>query len=370
LAPRPSPARPDLSPVTIDRLAEIDTELSLSDLVSSFVPTPRFARVSFENYRPTPSEPSQAAARDRLRHWVDGLNAPAPTGLVRFLPFVRSPSRPARSLYLDGGFGVGKTHLLAATYHAARVPKLYLSFAELTYTIIQMGLADSIAEFRKYDLICLDEFELDDIASTRMAATFLAGVMEGPGAARVVTTSNTPPLESGRGRFAAAEFRREIGQIAERFDVLRIEGEDYRLRAHPGPHAEVLAPSAEALRARFRSYVPSTGAKLRTTHADLLDHLARLHPIRYARLLDPLDTIFVEDLAPIRDQDQALRFVHLVDKMYDLRVGLAASSRCALPDLFAPEYRDRGYAKKYRRCLSRLHEVLAETAERQPGARP
>jgi hypothetical protein len=49
-------------------------------------------------------------------------------------------SRPARGsgIYLDGGFGVGKTHLLAAFWHEAPEPRTYLSFDELVYFI---GLA-------------------------------------------------------------------------------------------------------------------------------------------------------------------------------------------------------------------------------------
>jgi cell division protein ZapE len=60
------------------------------------------------------------------------------------------------------------------------------------------------------------------------------------------------------------------------------------------------------------------------------------------------------------NQDIALRFVHLIDKLYDQGIHLAASARCDLIDIFSPEYRDKGYAKKYRRCLSRLGELLRE----------
>ena len=44
------------------------------------------------------------------------------------------------ALYLDGGFGVGKTHLLAAAYHAADVPRAYLSFQEMTYAVGAHGM--------------------------------------------------------------------------------------------------------------------------------------------------------------------------------------------------------------------------------------
>ena len=71
------------------------------------------------------------------------------------------------------------------------------------------------------------------------------------------------------------------------------------------------------------------------------------------------------------EQGDALRLVHFVDNLYDLRVALwlaAAEGRgdCAgwssarAFDLFDPEYRNGAYETKYRRCASRLSEVLGE----------
>src|SRR5690625_6734301 len=46
----------------------------------------------------------------------------------------------------------------------------------------------------------------------------------------VAATSNTLPEALGEGRFAAQDFLREIQSMAERFEVLRVDGEDYRRR--------------------------------------------------------------------------------------------------------------------------------------------
>jgi cell division protein ZapE len=51
-----------------------------------------------------------------------------------------------------------------------------------------------------------------------------------------------------------------------------------------------------------------------------------------------------------------------VDKLYDQQVRLAVATTCPLPEIFPAEYRNKGYAKKYQRCLSRLHELLTESA--------
>ena len=348
-------------------LEDIATDATPAELVRGFVPTPRFAHVSFASYQPDRTEPSQTAARERVQRFVAELPAGSPRG---FLARLRGSRRvpPLRGLYLDGGFGVGKTHLLAAAFHAAAPPKTYLSFAELAYTIISLGMAATLAAFCAKRLLCIDEFELDDIANTRLAASFLRGLREAGTGIAVITTSNTLATDLGAGRFAADDFRREIGEIAAAFETVHIAGDDYRHRPRWAGAAPGALPSPSALRAAFEAYRPRVGAKLLVAAPTLLARLTTLHPIRYARLVAPLEALFVDGIAPFHDQDAALRFVHLVDKLYDQQVRLALSAPCALPDVFLPEYRDKGYRKKYQRCLSRLHELLAESAAAGVGA--
>lgn len=368
-------------------LSDIQTDADAGDIVRGFVPTPRFAHVSFDSYRPDPRQPSQRDAADRLQGFVQEIHsdAEATGGFFRF--FRRpTPKRGSRALYLDGGYGVGKTHLLAASYHEAPGPKAYFSFAELAYVIGHLGMQQALEAFSRYRLICIDEFELDDVANTRLAATFLRHIFEGTDpVTHVIATSNTLPTELGRGRIAAEDFLREIGQIASSFEVLTVEGNDFRQRprwdvlgkgggsvAGGGPAASggsVLPgghlPSPQALRHAYAEYVPVGKCKLYATFQELTERLSQLHPIRFARLLNPLERLFIEGLSPMEDQGMALRFVHFIDKVYDQQVRLSVSSTWELQDLFLPEYRDKGYKKKYQRCLSRLHEMLAESASEQ-----
>jgi cell division protein ZapE len=103
------------------------------DLATFAVP-PRFDNATFATYEPDPEYPSQQAARQRLRDAVAELNAAGERrGLFGWLHRGSEPGWQA--LYLDGRFGVGKTHLLAAAHHAADVAKAYLSFQELTFAV-------------------------------------------------------------------------------------------------------------------------------------------------------------------------------------------------------------------------------------------
>ncbi|WP_038049644.1 cell division protein ZapE [Thermus caliditerrae] len=321
------------------RLVDRHPEVDLEKLLAHFVPPPRFRGATFAAYRPDPRYPSQALAKERLRRWVNDR----PRGLFRR----RLPG--PQGIYLDGGFGVGKTHLLVAAYLEAPAPKAFLTFEELTYALGLMGLREGARRFAALRYLFLDEFELDDPGNAQMITHFLALTMER--GLRVATTSNTPPGALGEGRFNAEQFRHQIQSLARRFAVERIDGEDFRHR-DPGRYPEPL--SEEALLALYRE---DPRPKSLDTFPELLAHLRTLHPIRYRYLLEGVEVVYLLGLEPIPDQNDALRFVHFVDQVYNLGVDLRASG-APLKEIFPESYRHGAFAKKYGRALSRLAELL------------
>src|SRR4051794_19534530 len=72
-------------------------------LLAELVPPRHFADASFDSYVPDAAHPSQAAAVARLRKAADQITNGPGGG------FWRRRSTPV-AVYLDGGFGVGKTH--------------------------------------------------------------------------------------------------------------------------------------------------------------------------------------------------------------------------------------------------------------------
>jgi cell division protein ZapE len=350
----------------MDRLPQV-TSTSIEDVIHDFVPTRRFAGVSFDSYAPDPRYRSQRSARDRLQEFADEIGQRSRAQLLGRL--IRKTSHAPRAVYLDGGYGVGKTHLLAATYHAVQVERLYLSFGEMAYTISRLGLEPTLEALDSTRLLCIDEFELDDVAQTRMASTFLRRLLERRRPLAVVTTSNTLPSDLGQGRFAAEAFQREIGEIAARFEVLSIDGEDYRHRHWNELAASDVSSSAEVSRV-YESDPASDEARVLIAWPGLASQLAAVHPVHYAQIASQLSALFVHGLRRVDDQAVALRLVHFVDKLYDQEVRLVVSTVDDLPlaEIFSAAYRHGGYEKKYRRCLSRLHELIAETqaAARSP----
>ena len=324
-------------------------------LVAGFVPPRRFADKRFENYHPDPRHPSQAEAVWRLREIADELRIAGDAGLGRRVRALFGGGGRGSGVYLDGGFGVGKTHLLAALWNTAPGPGAYLSFDELVYTIGLLGVEGTRAAFRGRKLVAVDEWEMDDPGNLKMALAFLRGALAD--GIRVATTSNTIPDELGRGRFDQKNFRAEIEELAGAFEVLEIAGEDFRHRrfeADPG-RAYFLDGAALAEAASQAG----EGA-LETGFAALLTTLGAVHPIRYVALVESIDALLVRDVRPFTALFDGLRWVHFVDKLYDRAVPLAMSSDAALGELFPASFLAGAYGKKFSRCLSRMEEMLGE----------
>lgn len=325
-------------------------ELDVGEVAARFVPPRRFRAVRFETYVPNPAHPSQQDALSRIEHFAaDLIEAARPRSRWSW----RRPSDgdERRGIYLDGGFGVGKTHLLASLWHASPEPKAYATFAELTAFIGYAGMDAAVRSFAAHRLIALDEFELDDVANTLMAVSFLRAALHA--GARVAATSNTLPDRLGEGRFSAVDFQREIRAIASHFDVVRVDGPDYRAASR---RYQVEAMHDDEVTDHLTRAMQGTDDDL----ADVLTHLRWVPPVLVGPMVDGLDLVALRRLEPIVNQGDALLFVHLVDELYDAQVGVAASG-CRIDELFPPTYRNGGFRKKYGRAESRLEAMLAET---------
>ncbi|MGV9562322.1 cell division protein ZapE [Streptomyces sp. NPDC003480] len=329
-------------------------------LVAEMVPPPRFDSVRFATYIPDPNQPSQSEAVRVLESFATGLggapSAPAKRSLFGFGK-TKTPKAPAgpRGVYLDGGYGVGKTHLLASLWHATPAEpalKAFGTFVELTNLVGALGFQQTVRTLSGHRLLCIDEFELDDPGDTVLVSTLLGKLVEAGVA--LAATSNTLPGKLGEGRFAAADFLREIQGLSAHFRTLRIDGEDYRHRGLP----EAPAPFTDEQVAK--TAYATEGASL-DAFPELLEHLARVHPSRYGALTDGVKAVCVTDVGPVPDQSTALRLVVLADRLYDREVPVLASG-LPFDRLFSEDMLKGGYRKKYFRAISRL-TALARDAK-------
>ncbi|MER7573535.1 cell division protein ZapE [Streptomyces sp. NPDC126514] len=330
-------------------------------LVAEMVPPPRFDAVRFGTYIPDPNQPSQTEAVHVLESFAAGLGGAQAAGSGKRgffgLGRPRAPKTPAgpRGVYLDGGYGVGKTHLLASLWHATPAEpslKAFGTFVELTNLVGALGFQQTVQTLSGHRLLCIDEFELDDPGDTVLVSTLLGKLVDAGVA--LAATSNTLPGKLGEGRFAAADFLREIQGLSAHFRPLRIDGEDYRHRGLP----EAPAPFDDEQVTRAAQ--ETAGASL-DDFPRLLEHLAKVHPSRYGALTDGVTAVCLTDVGPVPDQSTALRLVVLADRLYDREVPVLASG-LPFDQLFSAEMLKGGYRKKYFRAISRL-TALARDAK-------
>ena len=324
-----------------DRYPEIDARTLLRDLQAP----PRFATARFDNYIPDDAYPSQAAAREAVAHFAHDQTT------TKRRIFARPTVTAKPGVYLDGGYGVGKTHLLASLWHEHSGKATFASFVEYTNLVGALGFAQAVEALSQYSLICIDEFELDDPGDTVLMSTLLQRLVER--GVKIAATSNTLPDRLGEGRFAAEDFMREIQGLKNHFTILRIEGTDYR-------HRENLEPSEPLSDAALREIATHSVNCSLDDALVLQEHLSKIHPSAFGALIDRLDRVCLSQLAPVEHQAQALRWVVFIDRLYDRQIPVSFSG-CEIQELFSPEMLRGGYRKKYLRALSRLAALSRES---------
>ena len=314
--------------------------LSGTEIIDHLVPPRQFRTATLDSYRPDPDYPSQQAAADAVRSFAGAWKHTSSRLFSR-----RKTKDALPGIYFDGGFGVGKTHLLAALWHSAPGRKYFGTFIEYTALVGALGYSATVQLLRGATLLCIDEFELDDPGDTRLMSRLL-GELAASGT-RLAATSNTPPNALGEGRFAAVDFLREIDSLAGRFAIIRIDGMDYRRRALDG-HAVTVSEE------EFATAIDEVdGAVAVDDFGAVIRHLSTVHPSRYVKLVDGLACVGLHNVKVLHSQTDALRFVAFVDRLYDAQVRVV-STGTPLDQVFADDMLAGGYRKKYLRAASRL----------------
>ena len=293
---------------------------------------------------------------------------------------------PVQGLYLWGGVGRGKTHLMDMFYRALPFrQKQRRHFHRFMYELHarlknpkhrQDPVKDIAAQIAKDTrVICFDEFFVSDIADAMLLGTLFRELFRR--GVTLVATSNTPPSLLYQGGLQRERFLPAITAIETHCQVMELEGaEDFRLRILD--EAEIYhAPldlQAEANLAEYFEKISCHGGKAdqnlmvcgRTIATRRLansiawfDFAALCDGPRsqddYLELARGFHTILVSGVPAMdsADNDRARRFIALVDEFYDRKVKLILSAAVPAEQL----YRGERLAFEFRRTVSRLAEM-------------
>lgn len=300
-----------------------------------------------------------------------------------------------RGLYLHGGVGRGKTFMMDLFFDGlADARKLRLHFHRFMGRVhADLGklkeqadplaiVADHFAERAR--VLCFDEFFVSDIGDAMLLGRllehlFARGVV-------LVATSNVAPKQLYRDGLQRARFLPAIAALEKHCRVLELlSPQDYRLRAlsqAPVYHHPLDAASEAQMQA---AYARLANAACSGAHGIVVND--REIPIRrrageliwfdfdalcrgaraaadYIEIAQSFPTVLLSGIPRLgpADENEARRFVHLIDELYDRSVKLVASAAAAPTALYDG---DR-LRLEFERTASRLIEMQSQAYLSRP----
>ena len=317
---------------------------------------------------------------------------------VRAQMLMGRPAAPERGLYIWGGVGRGKTHLVDTFYDSLALERKlrvhFHRFMQRVHAALTQHsgaknpleiVADDIAD--EALVLCFDEFFVSDIGD----AMILGGLIDALSRRGVtlVATSNIPPQELYRDGLQRSRFLPAIALLEQHLTVTHLEAAtDYRFRTLQRAdlwHVPHDRTAAEALSAYFSSLTGREACGPRSVNINQrpLTLLADAPGVAwatfcslceeprsaadYVEMAREYHTVLIEQI-PLLDRDKedgARRFINLVDEFYDRNVKLIATAARAPEALY-------GGSKlrfEFDRTVSRLQEMRTEEylkAEHRP----
>lgn len=299
----------------------------------------------------------------------------------------RRQDAASRGLYLWGGVGRGKTYLMDLFFHALPGQrKLRMHFHRFMLMVHQrlraaQGQSDPLDLVARelaaeVDVVCFDEFFVSDIGDAMILANLLQALFaEG---VMLVATSNIEPARLYERGLQRQSFLPAIALLQTHCEVMNIDGGvDYRLRSMDKVPV-YLWPCEPANEQRMLGLYEDLTRGLHVESAGQLEVEGRLIAVRrwtegvawfdfaalcrgprgaadYIELARRFHTVFVQGVPcfTAAADDEARRFITLVDEFYDHGVKLVLLADCALPDLYTGD--ELRFA--FERTTSRLLEM-------------
>ena len=333
-------------------------------------------------------DPVQEAIVARLDDLRARLVRPPSKNLLKGL-FNRQQHELQRGLYIWGGVGRGKTWLMDLFFQSLPFKDKQRShfhrFMQSVHDELKKHkdradplelVAEKIA--KRTRVLCFDELFVADIGDAMLLGNLFRGLFDR--GVTLVATSNVAPGDLYKEGLQRARFLPAIRLLKENTEVVHVkDGTDYRLRALE--RASTVFDSADSSAAATMAQVfESVAGEAGKADATLTLNHRRLHPKRiaedvvwfdfrelcdgprgqadYIEIARCFHTVMLSNVPVLTTEldNQARRFVTLVDEFYDRAVKLILSSAAPVTEL----YRGSKLAFEFERTSSRLIEMQSQ----------
>ncbi len=335
------------------------------------------------------ADPAQQLAVENLQRLYDDLVnfKPEPVSFFSKIGLKKDkPQRPVQGLYFWGGVGRGKTYLVDTFFdclpfeqkrrmhfhrfmHRVHAERKQLRHQSDPLVIIGERLAQETR------VLCFDEFVVHDVADAVILARLMK-VLFAHGVS-LVATSNVEPKNLYKGGLQRELFLPAIDMIYQFTDVVNIDsGIDYRLRFLDKAET-YFTPQNEAaqqgMQYNFDHLAPDQGVADASIEVEgrQLQFIRRADGVIWFDFLELCDgprsqadyielavcfhSILLSGV-PVMDrlkEDQARRFINMIDVFYDHNVKLIIAADVGVADLYAGTRN----AFEFQRTMSRLQEM-------------
>lgn len=294
-----------------------------------------------------------------------------------------------QGMYLWGGTGRGKTHLMDTFYACLEFPEKHRlhfhRFMRDIHTQIRAHehMADPLKTIgkewaAKYRLLCLDEFHVTDITDAMILARLLEVLFTN--GVTIVTTSNIAIDELYKDGLQRSSFLPAIDLLHEYTrEVALGEGMDYRfsyLQQASTYYVTAHGESCTELETHFSRLADVEAKHNRsiTINERHIHYLAWANDIiwfdfselcrtarsamDYLEIAQCFEAVFVSNVQHMNDaqNDVTRRFLHLIDALYDHRVKVFISADAAPAALYTGTKMTFAFA----RAVSRLSEMASQ----------
>jgi len=294
--------------------------------------------------------------------------------------------KPLDGLYIYGSVGSGKTQLMDIFFQSLETSnKVRLHFHRFMQNLHNdmnrmtrqedpiKRIVEKLA--RKADVLCFDEFFVEDIGDAMMLARFLDRLFEV--GIPLVATSNIHPEFLYEGGLHRDRFYPAIESIKKHCQIYELKtSQDYRLRNLEQEKIQLISGSKETDEILSKHFNSLAQGKIKLAQAiEILGRNINTKKISqgvawfyfneicegprsskdYIEISKEFHTLLISDIPLLTEskENETRRFIALIDECYERKVNLIISSEKNIKEI----YSGSKLLKPIERALSRLEEM-------------